>query len=82
MVPNSRKAQRVWEKGRIAIGFDPADWRRDSFWNLINRKAYGNRSSAFGWEIDHIVPVARGGTDDISNLRPLYWEANARRNVG
>ena len=33
-----------------------------------------------GWEIDHIKPVARGGSDDLSNLQPLYWETN--RNKG
>ena len=34
---------------------------------------YGDTSSDYGWEIDHIKPVARGGTDNLNNLQALYW---------
>ena len=32
-----------------------------------------------GWEIDHIKPAAKGGTDDLSNLQPLQSGANAEK---
>jgi len=69
---------RVWGKGHPVPGRDPRISRKDDEGNLIDRHLYGMRSGA-GWEIDHIVPDARGGSDDLSNLRPLHWQANAAR---
>jgi len=37
---------------------------------------HGNRQSEYGWEIDHINPVANNGSDDLYNLQPLYWGNN------
>ena len=80
-------AEKVWLKGEIVTekdnngnAFSPDEWRRDDDGKAIRHDDYGNRDSDFGWEIDHIRAVSDGGSDDIRNLRPLYWKTNVTRN--
>jgi hypothetical protein len=68
----------VWEKGRPLVGHDPRYVRIDAFGHITHRHEHGNRSSPFGWEVDHIVPKALGGSDDLGNLRPLNCRRNAQ----
>lgn len=35
--------------------------------------------NAMGPSIDHIQPVSKGGTDELTNLRLLHWDCNRRR---
>lgn len=69
----------VWRKGRASGEYDPSVWRIDSYGSWMRYSDYGNRDSKYGWEIDHIVPQSKGGTDDLSNLQPLQWENNVRK---
>jgi len=72
----------VWAKGKIVSNNDPNVWRKDECDAWIKRSEYGNRNSTYGWEIDHIKPKDQGGSDNLSNLRPLQWENNAAKSSG
>ncbi len=75
--------EKVWQKASYS---DPQNessgFRKDQCGAWICWSHYGNRDSQYGWEIDHIVPVASGGSDHISNLRPLHWANNAAKADG
>ena len=69
----------VWEKGAAVPGYDPNTYRKDVYGSWMQRSEYGNCLSTFGWEIDHIIPVERGGSDDLTNKQPLQWANNRRK---
>lgn len=68
----------VWTKGQIIQGWDPNVWRHDACGHVMKFDQHGETSS-HGWEIDHVLPRAKGGSTELSNLQPLYWENNRRK---
>lgn len=66
----------AWNKAAPIVGYVASDWRQDCDGRVISWNEYGKHSS-YGWEIDHIVPVAIGGSDADFNLRARHWMGNS-----
>jgi 5-methylcytosine-specific restriction endonuclease McrA len=79
---SNEKVNKVWEKATIIPGVNPKVKRKDKCGATIAKSAYGDHNSNFGWDVDHIKPVSKGGTDALSNLQPLHWKNNARKGDG
>jgi hypothetical protein len=61
---------------RMSSLFHPKDARLDELGNIICYSHYGRHDTRYGWEIDHRHPTSAGGSEEVSNLRALHWNAN------
>ena len=68
----------VFMKGAVIEGFRANVWRRDMCGHAMKYVEHGVEGK-FGWEIDHIKPVADGGGDELLNLQPLWWQNNRKK---
>ena len=71
------KEQRIliWQKADVLENKDPNEWRIDPCGACINWNEFRKRTK-YGWNIDHILPKAKGGTDMIHNLCVMHWKNN------
>ena len=69
----------IWKKAQIQANNNPEIFRKDYAGAWIRKEDFGNRDSQFGWEIDHLKPISKGGTHDSENLYPLHWKNNVTK---
>jgi 5-methylcytosine-specific restriction endonuclease McrA len=75
---NDNLVEIIWQKATKVENYEPNKWRKDFAGAWIQRSQFGIRSE-FGWEIDHIVPKSRGGSDEPGNLIPMHWRNNVAK---
>lgn len=63
MLANKETAMRLW-----ASRYGKAQRVRDYAGRMMDRAAYGDRGSQFGWNLDHILPQSKGGKTADHNL--------------
>ena len=75
--------EQVWQKAhQVSPENERNGFRKDDCGTWIRRQDYGDRNSPYGWESDHMVPASRGGSNNLSNLRPLHWQNNVAKSDG
>jgi 5-methylcytosine-specific restriction endonuclease McrA len=75
MTFTKKQIDTVWNLAQKVRGQDPDKVRQDPYGNRMNRDSYG-KTTATGWEVDHIIPSARGGSDATRNLQALKASVN------
>ncbi|MEK7625926.1 MAG: HNH endonuclease signature motif containing protein [Patescibacteria group bacterium] len=77
-----QQRQTVWAKAQSVLGKDD-NYKLDPCGALMVWSEYGKTvENGTGWEIDHIKPISKGGTDDPWNLQALQWEHNRKKADG
>lgn len=66
---------KVWNLADKVSGKDPNLYRQDPYGNTMYKHSHG-KSTSMGWDIDHIKPQSRGGSDYINNLQALNASTN------
>lgn len=68
---NRETAMSIWTKS-----YGKATKAKDFAGREMDKSAYDQRGSKYGWNLDHILPKSRGGKDTESNLICTHIETN------
>lgn len=67
--------EKAWNNAKKVNGKDPQTYRANPYGNPIYKPSYG-KSSPMGWELDHIQPKSRGGSDLNNNMQAMNTSVN------
>ena len=68
----------VWSNAIKIPGKNPNIWRKDDMGIMIKFNDLNSVTSKYAWNIDHIIPITRGGSNHLDNLQPLNRKDNIR----
>ena len=68
----------VWKKAKIQANNNPDVFRKDYAGAWIRKSDYGKHTK-YGWEVDHVKPLVKGGSNELDNLLPLHWRNNSKK---
>lgn len=74
MATNEQK-EKAWNNAKTIRNKDKDVYRQDSYGNTMYKPSHG-RSSEMGWDVDHIKPKSKGGSDATRNLQALNSSVN------
>lgn len=66
---------KVWNLADSIKGKDPEKYRKDPYGNQMYYNSYGTNGKQ-AWDIDHIKPQSKGGSDCLRNLQALNSSTN------
>jgi len=67
--------EKAWNNAKEIRGKDPDFYRQDPYGNTMYKLSYG-KGTTMGWDVDHIKPSSRGGSDATVNLQALNSSVN------
>ena len=64
---NKECKNKVWNLAKEIKDKNPNIYRQDAYGTQLCYNSYGTHGKQ-SWEIDHITPQSRGGSDNLKNL--------------
>ena len=77
MVSKDQK-NKLWDKAKKIRGKNPDLYRQDPYGDMMYKSSYG-KNSKMGWQIDHIKPESKGGSDATVNLQALKTKTTLKK---